>query len=465
MFCFSSRVLFMIMKYNILVLVVLIFVMSSSVFAQDEGLPASVVTVQEAVRLGVSSHPEYGIVVHNRKATEQEDRQAEALYYPSVDIFGDTGFEYTDDEGTRNNGSADDEEELYRYDLGVTLTQHIFDGGDTKYENVRQEKRVLSSTQRVIEAQELIGLAVVETYLEVIRDRKLLQIARQNVQDHLNTLRQIEDSAKAGRSTGADADQALARLAAARATAANFTQQLRTSEANYIRETGMRAGELAVPLIPVHGLSSTVEEQVQTTLSASPTIAIFDADVEVADAEMNQAESPFYPDVELQLNARSGRDLGGVRGEDTSAAALMVMNWNLYRGGSDSARKREFFERKREALESYNDALRDVEQDVRSTWAGMLSAEQRAAEFRKQANHNALIVKSYMDQFQLDRRTLLDVLDAQNELFVSRSNAVNEEFDRLFNAHRLVALKGELLNALGVQIDVEPTASLSSIDG
>ncbi|HIL29457.1 MAG TPA: type I secretion protein TolC, partial [Micavibrio sp.] len=63
---------------------------------------------------------------------------------------------------------------------------------------------------------------------------------------------------------------------------------------------------------------------------------------------------------------------------------------------------------------------------------------------------NTEVVKAYMDQFDLNRRTLLDVLDSQNELFVSRSNAVNSEFLEMFAVYSLIALKGELLPTLGV---------------
>ena len=87
---------------------------------------------------------------------------------------------------------------------------------------------------------------------------------------------------------------------------------------------------------------------------------------------------------------------------------------------------------------------RAVEKDVRQTWASMVAAGQRAGEFAAQAAANTEVVKAYKDQFKVDRRTLLDVLDSQNELFVSRSNTVNSEFLEMLAVYRLVALKGAL---------------------
>ena len=406
-------------------------------------------SLRDAIAIGVNTNPETGVVQTNRRATDEELRQAKALYFPSLDFSADTGFEHSDDPATRG-GTDDDPENLWRYEAGLTLTQLLFDGFDTKFENERQKMRVLSASNRVRETSELVGLAIVESYLEVLRQRELLRIARKNVADHIAILEQIEDSAEAGRSTLADNEQARARLASARANEASIREQLRFAEASFIREVGDPPGDLMMPLVPVDGLEADVEREVKIALHQSPTIDIFEADIKVAHAEMEKEKSTFYPQLDLQLNAREGKDLNGVRGRDTSASALVTMDWNLYRGGADSARVREFINREAQAKEARAEAARSVESDVRQTWARMVSAGERARQFAAQADANTEVVKAYKDQFDLSRRTLLDVLDAQNELFVSRSNTVNSEFLEMFAIYRLMALKGELLATIGV---------------
>ena len=155
-------------------------------------------SLRDAVAIGINTNPENGVVQTNRRATDEELRQARALYLPSIDFRGDTGFEYSDDPATRS-GPGDDTEEMMRYEAGLTLTQLLWDGMETKYENLRQESRVLSASHRVREANELTGLAIVEAYLDVMRQRELLRIARQNVAQHISILEQIDDSASAGR--------------------------------------------------------------------------------------------------------------------------------------------------------------------------------------------------------------------------------------------------------------------------
>jgi outer membrane protein, adhesin transport system len=409
--------------------------------------PALSVSLKEAMATGIATNPEYGEVAANRRATDEELKQGRALYKPSIDARAETGAEYTDSD---REGADDDSETLWRKLASVTLTQMLFDGWETKYEVERQKARVTSAANRVRETAELTGLSIVESYLEVLRQRQLLVIARENVQDHMSILDQIAEGVNAGRSTQADNEQANARLAAARAGEAATREALRNAEANYRREVGDDAGQLQLPEIPYGNLSPDVNAEVQKALAYSPTLQIFAADIEVAYAEAQGTKSTFYPQLDLELNGTAGDDLDGIEGNSNSAHALLVANWNLYRGGADQARAREFVHRHQQAKESRARAGREVENDVRTTWASMVSAGERAREFASQADANTEVVKAYRDQFNLDRRTLLDVLDAQNELFVSRSNTINAEFLEMFAVYRLLALKGSLLPVLGV---------------
>ena len=407
-------------------------------------------SLSDAVSLGVMTNPEYGTVAATRRATDEELEQAKALYLPSIDFSGDTGYEYTRDVVTENRLNQDDHETLWRYEAGLTLTQMLFDGWETKYENERQKHRIQSSAHRVRETAELVGLAIVESFLEVIRQRELLGITRENIAEHVAIMDMIQDGVSAGRSTQADMEQIKARLASARAQESTIRQQLRIAESNFRREVGDDPRDLILPNVPVSSLSANVEEEVKTAITQSPTLDIFSSDIDVAYAEYQGTGSTLYPQLDLQLNGRQGGDLGGVEGRDRSASALLVANWNLYRGGGDVARVREFTHRHQVAKERRADTARAVEDDVRQTWARMVSAGERAREFSSQAAANAEVVRAYKDQFSLDRRTLLDVLDSQNELFVSRSNTINSEFLEMFSIFRLLAVKGQLLPTLSV---------------
>lgn len=407
-----------------------------------------IVTLRDAVAVGVLTNPETSSVSNNRRATDEELKQAKALYLPSVDLQADTGWEYTYSDP---KGENDASESLLKGQASLTLTQMLFDGFETMYENSRQNWRVRSASHRVRETSEFVGLDVVEAYLEVVRQRELLAIAEENTRQHQDIYGQIADATGAGRSTQADVEQTKARVAAARAQEANVRQALHTAEANFRKAVGdAPQQDLKRPGKPQGVLWNNVDEQVKMTLTQSPTLDIFEADVNVAEAEQKGSGSTLYPQLDLQLNANTGRNTSGVEGDAAGASALVVMNWNLYRGGGDIARTREFVYRHAQAKDQRNKAARSIENDVRQTWASMVAARDRAAQFRSQSDANAMVVQAYKDQFNLDRRTLLDVLDSQNEWFVSRSNQINNEYLEMFAAYRLAALEGKLLPSLGV---------------
>ena len=414
----------------------------------------STMTLQQAVGIGVLTNPERGVVANNRRATDEELRQAKGLYLPSIDSRLDGGYEYTRNPITEA-GSSSGAEDLWRYNAGITLTQMLFDGFAAKYENLRQQARVLSASHRVQEAAELDGLAAVEDYLEVMRQRELLTIARDNVNAHNTILDQITDSTKSGKTTQADLQQARARIAAARAEEENVRDALRTGEADFIRDIGQQPEDLIMPATPNAALESNVEEEVKVSLSQSPTIHIADADLVVAHQEYEATQSSFYPKFDLQLQGQDGENVNALEGQSKNASALVVMNWNLYRGGIDIAKRREYINREAQAKEQRAKTARGIEEDVRKTWAGMVSSGERTQEFTSQAAANVEVVKAYKDQFDLNRRTLLDVLDSQNELFVARANAVNAQYLEMFAVYRMLALKGDLLKTLEVPVPRE----------
>lgn len=414
------------------------------------GAPASAeeLTLDRAVARGVASNPEYGVVANNRMATQEELEQGEGLFLPSVDLAASSGFEWSDNANTAARGEDNDTRGIYDY--SATLTQMLFDGFAAKNEVERQEARVRSASHRVHETGQLVGLAIVEAYLEVMRQRDLLQISKDNVREHVSMLNEIRSGAQAGRSTEADVAQAEARLANSRSNESAVRQSLRIAESLFIKASGEKPDILVMPNVPTEQLQPNVDEAVKVAVTETPTLGIFEADADVAWQEYEATAANFYPKVDLQLQGRQTNDLSGTESVNKGASAQLVAEWNVFRGGIDSHLRREATYRHAQAKERRAQEARKVEDDVRQTWAAMVSSGERAKQFNMQADSNAKVVSAYKDQFELDRRTLLDVLDSQNELFVSRSNAINAQYLEILAVYRILALQGRLLPTLGV---------------
>lgn len=416
----------------------------SVVFAADGKL-----TLTDALQKGIATIPDYGVVTNDRNAAQQQLSQVRALYFPSIDLTGDGGWERV------SARTIPDAQTLQRRRASLTLMQPLFDGFGVRNQIDREKYQLESANLRVDEVAQSVGLEIVQAYLEVLRQRRLLSIARANTESHVKLFDTIKAGAEAGTSTEGDVAQAGARLSSARAQVASVDRDLRSAEAQFLQKVGEMPADMEFPDVPRDKISATVEEAVQDALANSPRMAASKSDIKASDAEYKASGATFYPRVTFEVNGTGGSNLSGLEGSQNTASALAVMRWNLFRGGSDNSRQREFMYRLARTRELHAQTARQLERDVRDTWAAMEAAVQHEREFEDQSAENERVVSIYLDQFTLNRRTLLDVLDAQNELFISRSNRADVTYLEMFAVYKLLALKGVLLQSLGVQIPTD----------
>lgn len=407
--------------------------------------PAVAFTLEETVETTLVTNPEVGVVAADREAIDQEVRQARALYAPSIDLRGAIGPEYTNSPATRSRLGDDDSETLLRMESQVTLTQMLFDGFSTRSEVERQLARLDSAAYRVREAAEFIALDGIEAHLDVLRNQALVELAEQNVIEHQRILDQVSELEREGGGSIADVRQTEARIAAARSALATAIGNLRDARAVYRSVVGIPPDDLAVPDPPLAGVPAGAEAAAADAFVNNPTVRIANADIEVAEAELTGARSGYYPRLDLEMGAGANRNLDGIEGSDVDAQALLVLRYNLFRGGGDIAREREAFARLREARETLRRVKRAAEEDARVAYNAFLTARERADALEAQALATRATRDAYAQQFDIGERSLLDLLDAENELFIARSNFVTAQFTELFAVYRVLAATGDLL--------------------
>jgi len=409
------------------------------------GTPATGMTLQEAVSVGLQKSPDYGQAAQDSLAAKQVTFQAMGLNLPSLNLQGETGSEHEQFLGIQPQNV-----DMWHSRGTLSLTQLLFDGWGTWSQIHGQKAREESAAKHAGEVAEFSGLDSVQAFLDVLRQRELLQIARSNVDAHLKILDTITAGAKAGTMTEGDVAQIQARLSQARATVASSEENLRQAESLFSQKIGDTPGDLAAPDVPQSKLQSNVNDAVQDALLHNPTLIVTKSDIKATEMDQVGATSLMYPHVDIEANGSVGDNLAGVPGNNQSATILAVARWNLYHGGADKARMQETLHRTASAKEKRKQTLLQVEKDTRDTWAGMVSAQDRAKDYKEQATASEKVVSVYLDQFTIGRRTLLDVLDAQNELFLARSNSMDATYAGQFAVYRLLALEGHLLETLNV---------------
>jgi adhesin transport system outer membrane protein len=409
---------------------------------------AGAMSLKEAVELAITTNPDVGSVANDRRAIDEELRQGRALYLPQIDVRGATGPEYSDNATTQAENR--DHRTLWRKEASATLSQLLFDGFFADSEVEKQIARVESAAHRVNEASEFTGLDAVEAFLEVLRHRARVDIAEGNVKVHRQRLDQVRTRAEAGGGNIADVRQAEARLSNAESSLNQVRGDLRDAEALFIRVVGQAPDTLDDPTVPVEAIPADVETAVAMAIENSPTVQFARADVKAAEADVKQQNASLYPDIRLELGGSANDDIDGRDGDEYDATALVVLRYNLYRGGADVARIREFKYRQAEALDILRKNERKVAEDTRVSWNAMEVSRNNVEILRREVEANERTRDVYKQQFEIGQRGLLDLLDADNELFLARDSLVTAEFTEMFANYRLLASQGSLQKALGL---------------
>ncbi len=441
------------------------FVLGSAALLLSAG-GAEADTLQEAVFHAVQTNPEVLELAADRRAIDYELRQARANYLPTLDYRGSTGPEYTDDPGTRNRAAAglgkDGDTWLWRTENSLTLTQLLFDGFATDSEVERQQARVDSAAHRVSDSSEIIGLNAVLAYLDVMRWHALVRIAQDNVRAHEQTVADVGQIADAGRGTAADFAQTEARLAQAREALVQTRGSLADAEANYIRFVGRAPVALSRPGLSADAIPANQESAVAIAIQHNPAMHVAQSDIETARAERRATDAPFWPRLDVEVTGQHNKNIDGTRGTDRGLGAFVVMRYNLYSGGQDTARRREAIERISESEQRRGRVERQVAEEARLAWSAMRTSAGRVEELREQVRANEEVASAYREQFIVGRRSLLDLLDSQNELFLTRGDLATQDYTSVFAKHRVLAAMGALLDTLAIP---RPSESLPLTGG
>ncbi len=417
------------------------------------GLSASVSasTLQEAIETTINTNPDVLAAGNERNAVAEEVKQARAGYFPTVDLTLGTGWETSENPTTRAAGKGD-HESFNRDEASLQLRQMLFDGNATENEVKRQMARTNSRSYTVFGEAERTALQATNAYLNVLRRQKLVDLAVTNYDAHERTHDQIKLRSEHGVGRKADMDQSQGRLALARANLLAEQSNLRDAKITYARVVGQEADNLVDPRSPENAVPETLDDAINQALENHPVLNSAKADVASANAQHDTASSPFMPRVDFELGATADNDIDGINGHNKDVTAMFRMRYNLLNGGKDQARQQETAYLINQAKEVRNNTHRQVEESVRLSWNALETVNGQMDYFRLHVESSERSRDAYQQQFGLGQRTLLDLLDSENEVFVARQALVNAEYDQLFAKYRIINSMGALLQTMDVAL-------------
>ncbi|MDL2284587.1 TolC family outer membrane protein [Oxalobacter sp. OttesenSCG-928-P03] len=427
-----------------------------SMFLLLSGTAMAQTTMAAAVDHTIKTNPDIATDARHRRSVDEALIGAYSGYLPSVDVGWGYGREKAKNSNTYNRWS----EYMTRREKSLTAEWNIFQSFGTYFEVERNKARMQSAAHKVAGTSEQIALRVVEAYLDVLRMRETVRLTKQNLDNHQKTYDQIQMRAASGVGRRSDLDQAEARLALAKSNLVSAEANLRDVEIAYQRYTGMHPDDLFQPEVPADSLMPTsLENALEVAREYNPLLKQSLADIEAANAQYHAAKSPFGPRFDLEGGITEYDNTGGVRGPSDDHYLMLRMRWNIFRGGADMARLGETKQLSYEAMEINKRTLMQLDQSTALSWNTLVSVRERLPNLKQHVDSSLATRDAYTLQFSIGQRTLIDLLDTENEYYTATVEYVNGQYLELFACYRLMADMGRLLNSLGVQhlVDTDPT--------
>ncbi|MDO9636819.1 MAG: TolC family outer membrane protein, partial [Thiobacillus sp.] len=345
-----------------------------------------------------------------------------------------------------------------RRGTALTLSQMLYDGFATRDEVARLAHARLVRYYEVLDASETTALEATRAYTDVLRYRELSRLAQENFAQHDQVFSQIQERTQAGVGRRVDLEQAGGRRALSQSNMLTEASNLHDVSARYLRIVGeLPPGEMIAPALLDRGIPPDVETALKLAYQGSPAFNAAIENVRAAQAEARGRQSNFHPRIDLRASKDVSHNVDGVAGRRDDQVIELVLNYNLFKGGSDSAQMRQYAERLAQTKELRDKVCRDTRQTLSIAYndiqnlgrqLGFLDQHQLSIEKAREA---------YRKQFDIGQRTLLDLLDTENEYFQARRAYVNATHDHAIAHARTLAGMGTLLSALDVGREGLPT--------
>jgi len=410
-------------------------------------MQVSAITLEEATYQAIENSPTVRQALAKYREDIQNAEQADRTgFYPSIDLDAGIGRQTSYADNTRNSDIS-----LTRRETVLSLTQPIFDGFSTTYDVKRLNSEAQSDRWQALIKVEDTALKVSKAYTDVLRYRELLELADQNLASHERIYKQIKLKTDSGIGRESDLSQITARLAKARANRSAGLNNLSDAETNYLEVVGKLPPKNMIYPVPDRTLlPKTLQQAVDQSLKQNPAIIGSKWDVDATENFIKSVNGENYPSINFTLERKWNNNIDGTPGPDADFQAMIRLKYNLYNGGSHQRKKESAVQQNVQASEIRRNTIRETQQAVRLAWASYQATQDQKGYLKEYVIATKESQVAYAKQFRLGRRTLLDVLDSENELFQARQDYVNTDFDELYSEFRLFNAKGELLRAFRI---------------
>jgi len=418
--------------------------------------PVSAETLQDALAEAYRGNPTILSERSKLRAIDELVPQALAGWRPTVTLSGNVTrsnlFSYINTGGIGGTTSGTPQgtqvssagTTIYSSDtMGVTVTEAIYRGGRTVAQTRQAEAQVDAERAQLQVTEQQVLLNVATAYLNVVQAQAVLQLSINNEQVLQRQLDAVEDRFRVGEVTRTDVAQAQSRLSAAHADRTQSEGNLRTARATYVQTVGHQPDQVDYPgRLP--GLPESLAQAQSLASEQNPSIAEAQATYQAALEGIDLIAGELLPTVSVTGTAERIINFDGPSSLENVAQAQLNVSVPLYQQGQEYARLRAQKQTAGQTRSLLDQARRDVDEGIASSWEALITGRARRASYAAQINAAEIALEGVQRENQVGSRTVLDVLNAEQELLQARVNEAEAHHDEVVAAYQLLNATGQL---------------------
>ncbi|MBW2653487.1 MAG: TolC family outer membrane protein [Deltaproteobacteria bacterium] len=429
-------------KWKLLIVLVVVLLAGGINAVADENTTRSSLSLNEILEDVIKTNPEILEAQERYRSVVEERSIATSGYRPTIGAEASTGPEVTD--GVDTN---DEREELWASTATLYARQNLFNGGKTASFVEETDARILSAAYEVITVVNRVFLETSEAYINVLKARELLEFSKENVMTQEKILGQVQEKTTAGFTRVSDLSNSKARLSLAKGNYISTQQDLSQAIVKFHRQFGrlIQPAQFVMPT-PAFKLPDTVEETVDMALRYHPALEVAKYNIHARKYAYEKSKADYWPTLDLELKAQYRNDVNGDDGDTMQASAMLKLNYLFYDGGvRDGEKGKKYSQMRKEYQRAYIER-RNVNQAVRLAW-NIYQAEKLKRDFLNDyVDLSAETLSAFKDEYYAGRRTLLDILNMENEYNAAKTANTESAYMNLVAYYRMSQATGVLIH-------------------
>ena len=402
------------------------------------GGTAQAQSLEQALAQAYANNPTIGAQRARLRAVDEGVPQALSGYRPTARVTA--GITRSMGESTFEGGSTGSQ--ANSKSLGVTATQPVYDA--TVAPAVRRAERLVEAQRAtLIASEQSVLLGAAQAYLDIVQNQAILQLQINNEQVLRRQLDAARDRFRVGEYTRTDVSQSESRLSAAIASKISAEGTLRASRATYERLVGSAPGELKAPK-PGFRLPKTLDELVELARSNNPNVLSASYSEAAQREAVDQQYGRLLPSVNLSASGNRVYDPGRTSGVELNRSDSAQMTIPLYQAGQPEALVREAKQTANQARLQIEETRRQVTESAVSAWQSLQTARASIESYTAQIKAAQIALEGVRQEAQVGSRTVLDVLNQEQELLNARVFLVRAQHDEMVAAFNVLAASGQL---------------------